>query len=156
MVFWYSASDRDAQIFSEQEGSAHRAGAAYFVVGPQLSGDLYWMAISGTLSSAGSSAAVDSRRPGVLAFCSGTPTFSSATLAMDPSRHYRCSGPVDDGFSHRCLCSANADAQFSSDCSADRQGDGPERSHLCLGKLPATLQFFRPSHGDAFRKLHTS
>ena len=53
------------------------------------------------------------------------------------------------------LRSANADAQFSPDCSAHRQGDEPERSYLCLGKLPATLQFLRPADGDAFRELLT-
>src|SRR6266403_1557985 len=67
---------------------ANRERAAYFVVGPQLSGDLYWMAISGTLSFGSTSAAFDSRWPGFLTLCGGTATFSPATLAMDPSRHY--------------------------------------------------------------------
>jgi len=156
MVFWYSASDRDAQIFSAQEGSAHRASLPYFVVGPQLSRDLYWMAISGTLSPASPFAAFHSRRPGILPLCRGTATFSSATLAMDPSGHYRCGDLAGVRFSHRGFRRANADAQFSSNCSADRQGDGPERSYLCLGKFAATLQFFRQADGDPFRELLTS
>src|SRR5438128_5759418 len=143
-------------MFSTQEHCSQRAGPAYFVVGSQLSGDLYWMAISRTLSSASASAVINSRGPGVLALCRGTATFSSAALAMDPSRHYWCGRPASDRFSHRGLCSANADAKFSSDCSAHRRGDEPERSYLCLGKLPATLQFFEPAAGDAFRELHAS
>src|ERR1700747_1640846 len=132
MVFWYSASDRPAQIFSAQDGFAHRERAAYFVVGPQLFGDLYWMAISGTLSFGSASAAFASRWRGILTLCRGTAIFSSATLAMDPSGHYRCGDPAGDRFSGRGLRSANADAQFSPDCSAHRREDEPERSYLCL------------------------
>ena len=117
--------------------------------------DLCWMAIFGALSSGRASAAVDSRGPGVLALCRKTATFSSATLAMDPNRHHWCGHPASDSFSHRGLCSANADARFSPGCSADRQGDETERSYLCLGKFPTTLQFLRPADGDAFRKLFT-
>src|SRR5436309_7812239 len=120
-----------------------------------LSCDLCWMAISGTLSSGSASAALDSRRPGVLAVCRGTATSSSATLAMDSNRHYRCGRAASDRFSHRRLCSANADARVSPGCSADRQGDERERSYLCLGKYPTTLQFLRPADGDAFRELYT-
>ena len=132
-----------------------RGDPAYFVVRPHLSCDLYWMAISGTLSSGSASAAVDSRGPGVLALCRKTATFSSATLAMDPNRHHRCGRAPSDGFSHRGLYSQSADARFSPDCSADRQGDETERSYLCLGKFPTALQFLRPADGDAFRKLFT-
>jgi hypothetical protein len=63
---------------------------------------------------------------GVLTLCRGTATFSSTALAMDPSRHYWCGSPAGDRFSRRGLRSANADAQFSSDCSVHRQGDDPE------------------------------
>src|SRR5262245_13892279 len=113
------------------------------------------MAISGTLSFASASAAVDSRRPGVLTFRRRRATFSSTALAMDPNRHCRGSRPAGDSFSVRGLCRANEDAQFSPDCSTDRQGDEPERSYLCLGKPAATLQFFRPADGYSFRELLT-
>jgi hypothetical protein len=43
---------------------------------------------------------VDSRGPGVLALCRGTATFSSVTLAMDPSRHYWCGRSAGDRLSH--------------------------------------------------------
>ena len=88
-------------------------------------------------------------------FVAETATFSSATLAMDPNRHHRCGRAASDRFSHRGLYSSNADARFSPDCSADRQGNETERSYLCLGKFPTALQFLRPADGDAFRKLFT-
>ena len=134
---------------------SYRAGPAYFLVRSQLSGHLCRMAISGTLSFASASAAVDSRRPGVRTLCRRTTTLFSATLAIDPNRHHRGDRAANDKFSPRGLCSANADAQFSPDCSADRQGDEPERSYLCLGKFAATLQFFRPADGYSFRELLT-
>ncbi len=137
------------------ESCVSRRDPASFVVRSHLSCDLCWMAISGTLSSGSASAAFGSRGPGVLALCRGTATFSSATLAMDPNRHHRCCCPACDRFSHRGLCSANADAPFSPCCSADRQGDERHRSYLCLGKYPTTVQFLRPADGDAFRELHT-
>src|SRR5215471_21364323 len=113
------------------------------------------MAISGTLSFASASAAVDSRRRGVLTFCRATSTFFWAAMAMDPNRHCRGNRPAGDSFSHRGLRRANEDAQFSPDCSTDRPGDEPERSDLCLGKPTATLQFLRTADGYSFRELLT-
>ena len=75
--------------FWRRKPVSSEADPAYFLVRPQLSGDLCWMAISGTLSFASASAAVDSRRPGVLALCRGTTTLFSATLAIDPNMHCR-------------------------------------------------------------------
>src|ERR1051326_1503820 len=125
------------------------------MVGAELPGNLYWMAISGTLSFTSATAAFASRRPGIFTLCCGTATFSSPALAMDSNRHHWCGVVAGDSFSHRCFCSANADAQFSAHRSADRQGDDAERPHLCLGKFAATLQFFRSADGDAFRELNT-
>ncbi len=93
--------------------------------------------------------------PGVRALRRETTTLFSATLAIDPNRHHRCGRGTDDRFSPCGLYSANADAIFPPYCSAHRPGDETERSHLCLGKFPATLQFFRPTDGNAFRELLT-
>src|SRR5215471_4514242 len=120
MVFWYSASDWNIQIVSARDSCAYRERVVYFLVGPQLSRDLYWMAVSGTLSFGSTSAAFHSRRPGFLALCRGTLAFASAALAMDPSGGYWGGCPTGDRFSHRGFRSANADAQFSPNCSADR------------------------------------
>jgi len=122
-----------------------------FVVGPYLCDNLYWMAISGALSFGSASAAVDSRGPGVLALCGETAVFSSAALAMDPNGHCRCRLRAGDRFSHRGVRDTDEGARFSPDCSADRRADEPERSYLCMGQLPATVQFFRSADGDAFR-----
>src|SRR5437867_11476794 len=98
------------------------------------------MAISGTLSFGSASAAFDPRRPGVLMLYRGTAAFSSATLAMDQNRNYWCGRRAGDRFPHRGVCDAGEGTRFSPDCSADRCADERERSYLCLGKFPATLQ----------------
>src|SRR5215467_11388276 len=114
------------------------------------------MAISGALSFGGNSVAFDSGWSGVLTLYHGTATFSWAALAVDSSRHHWCGGPAGDGLSGRGFRCAKANAQLSSDRSADSQGDEAERSHLCLGKFAAALQLFRPAHGDTFCELFTS
>ena len=132
-----------------------RGNPAYFLVWPQLPGHLRRVAISGALSFACASAVVDSCRPGVRALRRETTTLFSATLAIDPNRHHRCGRAADDRFSPCGLYNANAHALFPPNRSAHRPGDETERSHLCLGKFPAILQFFRPTNGNAFRELLT-
>ena len=84
-------------------------------------------------------------------FIAEQPAFSSTALGMDTNRHHWGGGGAGDCLSRHGFRVPNQTLDFSSDCPGDRQEDKPERSHLCLGKLPETLQFLWTSSCDAFR-----
>ena len=105
---------------------------------------------------ASASAAFDSRRPGVLTFCRG-----SSDVLLNARWRWIRTGIVGAaalpaiGFLVGAFVVRTQTLDFLPIVQTDRQGDEPERSYLCLGKSPATLQFFRPADGDAFRELLT-
>ena len=88
VVLWHPSGNRDPEIFARQD-RIDAGGVARFVVGCRLSDDLYWMAVSGPLSSAGASAVVDSRGPGVLALHCETAAFSPTALATGANGHHQ-------------------------------------------------------------------
>src|SRR5438132_6353730 len=106
VVLWRPPVDLDLEIITTNKDRVSSSGAAHFVAGRHLSDNLYWVAVSRALSSASTSASVDSRRYGVLALYCTKPALSSTPLGIGTNRCHWRSGRAGDRLSKHGVLAA--------------------------------------------------
>ena len=106
VVLWHPPGDLELEIITTHKDRVSSSGAAYFVAGRHLSDNLYWVAVSRALSSASTSASVDSRRYGVLALYCTKPALSSTPLGIGTNRCHWRSGRAGDRLSKHGVLAA--------------------------------------------------